>query len=133
MGDTIVELKTAAKAYDHGTLARHIQLTSYRYAYSQLFKRDATLKVTALLKQRKPRVETYEAIRTREDDAWFVHLAVEANRGIEAGIFPPSPSFLCGDCEYADQCRKWRGPASTNRQPDAHARQSVASPAAVAA
>lgn len=43
--------------------------------------------------------------------AWFVHLAVEANRGIAAGIFPPSPSFLCGDCEYADHCRKWRGPA----------------------
>ena len=33
-----------------------IQLTSYHYAYAQLFKRDATLKVTALLKQRKPRV-----------------------------------------------------------------------------
>jgi len=132
-GDTIVELKTAARAYDKGTLARHVQLTSYRYAYAQLFKRDATLKVTALLKQRKPRVETYEAIRTKEDDAWFVHLAVEANRGIEAGIFPPSPSFLCGDCEYADHCRKWRGPKSTDRQPDTHAHQLVAASAAVAA
>jgi putative RecB family exonuclease len=129
-GDTVVELKTAAKAYDQGTLARHIQLTGYRYAYSQLFKRDATLKVTALLKQRTPRVETYEAIRTREDDAWFVHLAVEANRGIAAGIFPPSPSFLCGDCEYADHCRRWRGSARTNRQLDDRAHHPVAAPAA---
>jgi CRISPR/Cas system-associated exonuclease Cas4 (RecB family) len=132
-GDTIVELKTAAKAYDQGTLARHIQLTSYRYAYAQLHKRDATLKVTALLKQRKPRVETYEAVRTKEDDAWFVYLAVEANRGIEAGIFPPSPSFLCGDCEYADHCRKWRGSANTNRKHDDHPHHPVAAPAAVAA
>lgn len=109
-GDTVVELKTSARAYDQGTLARHVQLTSYRYAYARLFKRDAKLKVIALLKQKKPRIETYEAIRTKEDDPWFVHLAAEAHRGIEAGIFPPSPSFLCGDCEYADQCRKWRGP-----------------------
>ena len=130
--DTIVELKTAAKAYDKGSLSRHIQLTSYRYAYAQLFKRDATIKVTALLKQRKPRIETYEAIRTREDDAWFVHLAVEANRGIEAGIFPPSPSFLCGDCEYADHCRKWRGPANTNYQ-DGHVRLPLAAATTIAA
>jgi putative RecB family exonuclease len=131
-GDTIVELKTAAKAYDKGSLARHIQLTSYRYAYAQLFKRDATIKVTSLLKQRKPRIETYEAIRTREDDAWFVHLAVESNRGIEAGIFPPSPSFLCGDCEYAEQCRKWRGPANTNHQ-DGHVRLPLAAATTIAA
>lgn len=110
-GDAIVELKTAVRAYDQGTLARHIQLTCYRYAYAQLFRRDAKLRVIAFLKQKKPRVEEYEATRSPDDDAWFVHLAAEVNRGIEAGIFPPSPSYLCGDCEYADHCRKWRGPA----------------------
>ena len=67
------------------------------------------------------------------NDAWFVYLAVEANRGIEAGIFTPSPSFLCGDCEYADHCRKWRGSANTNRKHDDHPHHPVAAPAAVAA
>lgn len=117
-GDVVTELKTAARAYDVGTLARHLQLTAYRYSYARLYGRDAKLKVTALLKQKKPRVEEYEATRSPEGDRWFVHVAAEANRGIAAGIFPPSPSFLCGDCEYADHCQKWRGTLVMVHRPD---------------
>ncbi|MBN2559481.1 MAG: PD-(D/E)XK nuclease family protein [Phycisphaerae bacterium] len=132
-GDVLTELKTSARAYDKGTLARHLQLTAYRYAYARLHKRDAKLKVTALLKQKKPRVDEYEATRSPDDDAWFVHVAAEAVRGIEAGIFPPSPSFLCGDCEYAEHCRKWRGPVKVTRRPDTRDRTQPTLPATVAA
>ena len=110
-GDLLVELKTAARAYDAGTLARHLQISAYAYAYRQSVGRDPTIKVVALLKLRKPRLDVYEATRTPTDDAWFVHLAVEVRRGIEAGVLPPSPSWQCGDCEYAEPCRGWRGPS----------------------
>ena len=129
-GDVVTEIKTSARAYDQGTLARHFQLTAYRYAYARLYKRDAKLKVTAFLKQKKPRVEEYEARRSPDDDAWFVHVAAEANRGICSGIFPPSPSFLCGDCEYAENCRKWRGPANARCRPDVRDRLQLTLPAA---
>jgi CRISPR/Cas system-associated exonuclease Cas4 (RecB family) len=132
-GDALTEIKTSARAYDKGTLARHLQLTAYRYAYARLYRRDAKLKVTAFLKQKKPRVEEYEATRSSDDDAWFAHVAAEVNRGIEAGVFPPSPSFLCGDCEYAEHCRKWRGPANARHRPDLRDRAQLALPATVAA
>jgi putative RecB family exonuclease len=108
-GDIVTEIKTAGRAYDAGTLARHLQLSAYHYAYRMLHGRSPLMKVTALMKQKKPRVERYEAIRTAEDDAFFVRLAAEVVRGIEAGIFPPNPGWPCGDCEFAEPCSKWRG------------------------
>jgi len=128
-GDALTEIKTSARAYDKGTLARHLQLTAYRYAYARLYRRDAKLKVTAFLKQKKPRVEEYEATRSSDDDAWFAHVAAEVNRGIEAGVFPPSPSFLCGDCEYAEHCRKWRGPATARHRSEVRDHAQLALPA----
>jgi hypothetical protein len=107
--DGIVELKTAARAYDEGTLSRHIQLTAYHYAYRYLYDRDPTIRVIALLKQRRPKIESYSVTRTIEDDAWFAHLAAMVARGIDAGVFAPNPSWHCSDCEYAAQCRVWCG------------------------
>lgn len=118
-GDVVTEIKTAGRAWDQGTLARHLQLTAYHYAYGMLHGRPPLIKVTALMKQKKPRVERYEAIRTEEDDAFFVHLAAEVVRGIEAGIFPPNPGWPCGDCEYAVSCRAWRGGANAAAVSDA--------------
>ena len=113
-GDTLVEIKTAARGYDAGTLARHVQLSAYAYAYRQSVGRDPTLKVVALLKHKKPKVDLYEAARTPLDDAWFVHVAAEVGRGIEAGVFPPNPGWQCADCEFAEPCRAWRGVASVS-------------------
>jgi hypothetical protein len=108
-GDGILEIKTAARAYDEGTLSRHIQLSAYHYSYRYLYDRDPTIRVTALLKQRRPKIDDYPVTRTIEDDAWFVHLAAQIARGIDAGVFAPNPSWQCSDCEYANQCRAWRG------------------------
>lgn len=107
--DTLVEIKTAARAYDENTLARNLQLSAYAYAYRVAFKRDPAIRVVALLKQKKPRIERYEARRSETDDAWFVHLASEVARGIQAEAFPPNPGWPCGDCEYQESCRAWRG------------------------
>jgi putative RecB family exonuclease len=107
-GDTVGEIKTAARAYDEGTLQRHVQLSAYAYAFRVRHGRDPKLLVVALLKQKRPRIETMPAARTIDDDAWFVSLAAEVVRGIEAGIFPPNPGWQCSDCEYLDPCRATR-------------------------
>lgn len=113
-GDVIVEMKTAARAYDASTLARNLQLTAYHYAYRSLYGRTPKLRLVAMLKQKAARVETYEPERTNPEDTWFVHLAAAVAQGIEAEVFPPSPGWMCSDCEYMHACAAWRfAPAPT--------------------
>lgn len=110
--DVLVELKTAAKAYSESQLTTGLQFSAYAMAYRAIVGRDPKIQVVAMIKNaKKPRIDRYEVRRSPEDDAWFVHVAVEVSRGIEAGVFPPSPGWACGDCEYAEPCRAWRGPS----------------------
>lgn len=107
--DTLCEIKTAARRYDEDTLRRHVQLSAYAYAYRRLYGRDPKITVVQLLKTKKPAIEIASTERTKADDAFFVHLASEVAKGIDAGAFPPSPGWACGDCEYANACAAWRG------------------------
>ncbi len=118
--DTVVEIKTAARAYDEATLARHVQLSAYAYAFRVRHGREPKLIVVALLKQKRPRIERMSASRTADDGSWFVTLAAEVVRGIEAGIFPPNPGWQCSDCEYLDPCRGTRASSDlvTLRRPE---------------
>jgi hypothetical protein len=65
--------------------------------------------VISLLKQKRPELATSVARRTRHDDTFFVQLALEVADAIDQGCFPPNPSFMCPDCEYAIACRTFRG------------------------
>lgn len=108
-GDVIGEVKTAARRFDEGTLSRRLQFSAYAYAWRQLRERDPTVLVVSLLKNKKPEVVEAVAKRTVEDDAFFVQLALEVAHAIDQRAFPANPSFMCGDCEYAKACRKFRG------------------------
>lgn len=108
-GDRVREMKTAARNFDAGTLQRHIQVSAYIWAFRALFGRDAVIEIVAMLKLKHPRIETHEVTRSDQELAWFVQLAIEIARAIEAGVFPPSPSWSCPSCEFADQCRAMRG------------------------
>lgn len=107
--DVIGEVKTAARRFDEGTLARKLQFSAYAYAWRQMRERDPTVLVVSLLKSKKPELATAVAKRTHEDDAFFVQLALEVGDAIDQRAFPANPSFMCGDCEYAKACRKFRG------------------------
>jgi CRISPR/Cas system-associated exonuclease Cas4 (RecB family) len=108
-GDVIGEVKTAARRFDEGTLSRKLQFSAYAYAWREMRGRDPTVLVVSLLKQKRPEVSAAVAPRTREDDAFFVQLALEVADAIDQRAFPANPSFMCGDCEYAKACRRFRG------------------------
>lgn len=108
-GDRVRELKTAARAYDEGTLSRHIQVSTYAFAYPRLFGPDAVIEVVALLKQRHPRIAVREVTRTAEQQSWFVQLVVEVAGAIAAEAFPPNPSWACAGCEFAEPCQATGG------------------------
>lgn len=108
-GDTVVELKTAAKVYDTATLVQHLQLTAYSYAFSFLKKRDANLRIDILTKTKKPRLHSFEIAHTQNDHVRFFHLAKRVIQGIQAGHFYPNAGWQCQGCEYYETCQKWRG------------------------
>jgi CRISPR/Cas system-associated exonuclease Cas4 (RecB family) len=107
--DVIGEVKTAARRFDEGTLARKLQFSAYAYSWRQMRGRDPTVLVVSLLKQRRPEIAASVAKRALTDDAFFVQLALEVADAIDQRCFPANPSFMCGDCEYAKACRTFRG------------------------
>ncbi len=108
-GDTVVELKTAAKVYDLTTITQHLQLTAYAYAFSWLRKREPNLRLDILTKTKKPQLHSFEVFRDQNDKVRFFHLAKRVIEGIHSGHFYPSAGWLCPSCEYFDVCQKWRG------------------------
>jgi putative RecB family exonuclease len=108
-GDRVRELKTAARAYDEGSLSRHIQVSTYAFAYPRLFGPDAVIEVVALLKQRHPRIAVHEVTRTAEQQSWFTQLVIEVADAIAAGAFPPNPSWACTGCEFTELCQATGG------------------------
>lgn len=104
-GGRVREMKTAARDFDAGTLARHVQVSAYCWAYKALRGHLPVVEIVALLKQKHPRLASHDVTRSEADLSWFVGMAVEVARAIEAGVYPPNPSWACNDCEYGEQCR----------------------------
>lgn len=106
---TLVELKTAARTFDTGSLERHLQLSTY--ALVRLLQTGAIpkLRIDALLKTKVPRIDRLPATRTVADLAWTGRLLASVGSAIQAGSFFPNPSYRCSECEYFAQCQSWRG------------------------
>jgi len=106
--DTVVELKTASKAYDQTTILQHLQLTAYAYAYQMLHKRPANLRLDVLIKSKNVRMQSFEVARDTQNMVRFFHIAKGVTRAIEDGHFYPNQGWQCPTCEYFGVCRKWR-------------------------
>jgi putative RecB family exonuclease len=107
--DTIVELKTAAKAFDAATLANHLQLTAYGYAYNCIYRKNPTFRLDSLIKTKNAKFEQIATKRERSDYVRFFHIAKEVLKGINCGYFCPNQGWMCERCEYSEPCRTWRG------------------------
>jgi len=108
-GEIVTDLKTAARGFSAGDVARHLQLSIYALVYLLLHDRLPKLRLDVLLKTREPRLDRHETTRTLEDLAWTARLIRQVGSAIESGHFFPNPSWRCGDCEYFAHCQAWRG------------------------
>ena len=115
-GDTVVELKTAARALPAGDLERHLQLSTYALVHLLLHRRVPKLRIDMLLKTKAPRLERFETTRTLQDLSWTARLIERTARAIEGGHFYPNPSWRCTECEYFAHCQRWRGSGSPSLQ-----------------
>jgi putative RecB family exonuclease len=108
-GDVIVEYKTSGQVFSQNDIDVRLQLTAYSYAYATLHRKlPKRFKVVTFLKYKKPRIHVLETTRTKEDHIGFFQVAKGVFDGVKAGVFPPHPSFLCGNCEYQAICPLWQ-------------------------
>ena len=96
------EMKTTARRSP--VSAWSLQLSAYSHAQRRLTGERPTMRVIQLVKTKVPKVEVEELVVSEQEENWFVEVAVEVYAAITAGAFPPSPSWMCGRCEYRRAC-----------------------------
>ncbi len=108
--DTIVEHKTSARVMDESTVNASLQLTAYSYAFRYLFDRiESGIRLDNITKSKQTRIVSFSVQRTESDYVRLFNIANAVLRGICAGIFFPTPNWMCADCEYLQGCIEWKG------------------------
>jgi len=109
-GDAITEFKTSNQAMNQADLDDHLQLTAYSYAYQMLYRKyPKLLRLVDFVKTKRPKIVTLQRDTNKVDYERFFHLAGQILKGIKTKVFFPRISFMCKDCEYAGQCKAWKG------------------------
>jgi putative RecB family exonuclease len=107
----VVDSKTAAKPMAQKTADDDNQMTAYSYlcAANKYVFPTATVKCRfdLLRKLKTPKLEHVWTERTATDRKRFARIANVVLAGIDAQIFIPVRSWMCGDCPYAEACKKW--------------------------
>ena len=100
---TIVELKTAARAYGTNELVTNLQFAAYRYVAREHERPDVRL--VSLVKTKAPKVQEVSLRPATSMSAeWFVRVVAEVEAAIAAGVFPPTPGMSCATCDYRAPC-----------------------------
>jgi len=107
----VVDNKTAARPMAQSTADDDNQMTTYSYllaANKYVFPTaPVNCRFDILRKLKTPKLEQVSTIRTAEQRRRFAKIANAVLAGIDAGIFMPQPSWMCGDCAYSDACKAW--------------------------
>jgi len=107
----VVDNKTAAKPMAQSTADDNGQMTAYAYllaANKYVFPTaPVQCRFDILRKLKTPKIEQVSTIRTAEQRKRFAKIANAVLAGIDAGVFMPQPSWMCGDCSHSGACKAW--------------------------
>jgi len=107
----VIDHKTAKAKKSQASVDDDLQQTAYSYllaANKYVFpKAEVQGRLDVLRKLKTPKLEYYYTVRGPEDRKRFAKLSTVVLAGIDNRIFIPCKSWLCGDCQYSDACRKW--------------------------
>ncbi len=107
----VVDNKTAAKPMAQSTADDDNQMTAYSYllASNKFVFPTAPVKCRfdLLRKLKKPQVQYVYTSRTAADRKRFAKISSAVLAGIDAQIFMPSRSWMCGDCAHSKSCQAW--------------------------
>ena len=107
----VVDNKTAAQSIAQSTADKDNQMAAYSYllASNKYIFPTAPVKCRfdVLRKLKKPKFEQVDTQRTARDRKRFAKIANSVLAGIDAQIFIPQQSWMCGDCGYKAACKSW--------------------------
>jgi len=108
---TVVDHKTASAQWTSAAVQADLQLTSYSYlltagGYASALS-DTRCQIDVLRKLKVPKFESIQTIRTPKDRQRFAKIAEGVLAGIDARIFVPNRSWLCGGCGFSKACAAW--------------------------
>jgi putative RecB family exonuclease len=107
---TIVDHKTASKAYSLNEVNQHLQMTVYHLAAKAngYGDREILLRLDCLIKTKTPKFEQYYTTRSEWEERRLLKKIPAAWAGIEKGVFIPNDtSWKCRGCSYKQACRDW--------------------------
>ncbi len=103
-GGNVVELKTARTAYSRMAIATNLQFAAYCAALD-FVGGGGSLNLVALIRTKTARVQVETITPSSDRTRWFMSVACALERGIAAGIYPPTPSVMnCVACEFRGPC-----------------------------
>ena len=105
----IVDWKTASAKWPVGKADKDLQATAFSYAFKEKYGEKPLFRFDVFTKTKIPTVNNYYTLRTDDELDRFVSLANQVEKSVNSGNFYPNETgFSCGECPYADRCKKWR-------------------------
>ena len=100
----VVEHKTAARKKSEDDLRYDLQATVYAQAARQLGFPDAEVFYQVITKTKTPVVQLAPVVRSEAHLAELELVIDNVARGIQAGVFFPNRSWMCGGCPFQHVC-----------------------------
>ena len=112
----VVDWKTAASRWPADKAGKDFQSTAFSYAYLQENNSNTIPKFRfdVVTKTKNPNVESHYTQRCEDDLQRFIRIATAIEQAVKREVFiPADTSFGCGDCQFADACKKWHRKSNT--------------------
>jgi putative RecB family exonuclease len=107
---TIVDHKTASKAYSLADVNQYLQMTVYHLAAraNGYAERDILLRLDCLIKTKTPKFEQYYTARGNWEEQRITKKIQSVWEGITKGVFIPNDGgWKCRSCGFKTACREW--------------------------
>jgi putative RecB family exonuclease len=106
----VVDWKTSARCWPDNKAGKDLQPTCLLYM-KQVAEGERgkwLFRFDVVTKAKTPSIESYYAIRGRDDFARLAALVAAVERAVEAEAFLPNEGcHFCGSCAYACSCKAW--------------------------
>jgi putative RecB family exonuclease len=100
----VVEHKSAAKKWSADQIKHDIQLSAYKLVAGELGLGDVGLRLQVLTKTKKPAMVVENTERGDKDIQDFMATVVGVLRAVDAGVFYPVRTSMCGGCAFQKAC-----------------------------
>jgi CRISPR/Cas system-associated exonuclease Cas4 (RecB family) len=100
----VVEHKTAAKKWSQDQIQHDIQLSAYKLVGGKIGLGDVGLRLQVLTKTKKSAMVVENTGRGDKDIQDFMATVVGVLRAVDAGVFYPVRTSMCGGCAFQRRC-----------------------------